>query len=219
VTTLLQAWDYARQHDETFWLNVAIHVELSLLAVALGALVGIATGIALTRYRPAAFVVTNVAATGRTIPTLAILAMLLPILGIGFRPALVALTLIAVPPILINTYVGVTEVDQSVVEAARGMGMGTWELLRKIELPLVVPVVFAGLRTSAVQVVASATLATFIGGGGLGDFIQAGIAVNDIGQILVGAVPVAVGAIGIDWVFGLAERLLTPRGLRARAAS
>ncbi|MGH2404540.1 MAG: ABC transporter permease [bacterium] len=194
-------------------------MELSLLAVFIAAVLGISTGILLTRYRRAAFVITNAAALGRTIPSLAILSMLLPILGIGFRPALVALTLIAIPPILINTYVGVTEVEPSVVEAAHGMGMSNWELLRKIELPLVVPVVFAGLRTSAVQVVASATLATFIGGGGLGDFIQAGIAVNDTGEILVGAIPVAVGAVGIDWAFGLLERLLTPKGLRAQAAT
>ncbi len=156
----------------------------------------------------------NAASLGRTIPILAILALLLPILGIGFRPALVALILIAIPPILINTYVGLTEVDQTYVEAARGMGMGTWQLLRKVELPLVVPVVFAGLRSSAVNVVASATLATFIGAGGLGDFIQAGIALNDVAQLLVGAIPVAIGAVLIDWVFGAFERVLTPRGLR-----
>lgn len=198
---------------------MTVHLELSLLALFIAAVLGISTGILLTRYRRAAFAITNAAALGRTIPSLAILSMLLPILGIGFRPALVALTLIAIPPILINTYVGVTEVEPSVVEAARGMGMSDWELLRKIELPLVVPVVFAGLRTSAVQVVASATLATFIGGGGLGDFIQAGIAVNDTGEILVGAIPVAVGAVGIDWAFGLLERLLTPKGLRAQAAT
>ncbi len=219
MTLLLQAWDYGLRHQDTFWRSVAVHLELSLLAVSLAALMGISTGIALTRYRAAAFVVTNVAALGRTIPALAILSMLLPILGIGFRPAVVALTLIAIPPILINTYVGVTEVNPSVVEAARGMGMGTWQLLRKIELPLVVPVVFAGLRTSAVQVVASATLATFIGGGGLGDFIQAGIAVNDTGEILVGAIPIALGAVAIDWALGLVERRLTPKGLRARPAS
>ncbi len=215
MTVLTQAWQYALRHQETFWRNAAVHAELSLLAVAVAAALGISVGALLTRYRRAAFIALNAAALGRTIPSLAILSMLLPILGIGFRPAVVALTLIAIPPILINTYVGVTEVDPGAVEAARGMGMGNWELLRKIELPLVIPVVFAGLRTSAVQVVASATLATFIGGGGMGDFIQAGIAMNDIPQLLVGAIPVAVGAVSIDWVLGALERVLTPRGLRA----
>lgn len=211
----MQAWEYALRHQETFWRNAAVHAELSLLAVGVAAALGISIGALLTRYRRAAFVALNAAALGRTIPSLAILSMLLPILGIGFRPAVVALTLIAIPPILINTYVGVTEVDPGAVEAARGMGMGTWQLLRKIELPLVIPLVFAGLRTSAVQVVASATLATFIGGGGMGDFIQAGIAMNDIPQLLVGAIPVAVGAMSVDWMLGALERVLTPRGLRA----
>ncbi len=215
MTTLQQAWDYGHRHQDTFWSSITVHVELTVLALAIAATLAISTGILLTRYRRAAFVVINAASLGRTIPVLAILSLLLPILGIGFKPALVALILIAIPPILINTYVGLTGVDQSYVEAARGMGMGTWELLRKIELPLVVPVVFAGLRTSAVNVVASATLATFIGGGGLGDFIQAGIALNDAPQILVGAIPVAVGAVFIDWTFGRFERLFTPRGLRA----
>ncbi len=208
------AWEYALNHRDVFWSSVTTHLELTVLALAIAALLAISTGIFLTRYRRAAFAVMSAASLGRSIPILAILALLLPILGIGFRPALVALILIAIPPILINTYVGVTEVDQTYVEAARGMGMGSWQLLRKVELPLVVPVVFAGLRTSAVNVVASATLATFIGAGGLGDFIQAGIALNDAAQLLVGAIPVAIGAVLIDWGFGAFERVLTPRGLR-----
>lgn len=211
----MQAWDYAMRHSDRFWRNTAIHIDLSLLAVGIGIMVAIPLGIVLTRYRRAAFVVINVAALGRTIPALAILALLLPILGIGFLPAAVALTLLAIPPILTNTYVGLTQVDPDAVEAARGMGMSAWELLRTIELPLVVPVVFAGVRTSAVQVVASATLATFIGGGGLGDFIQAGIAMNDTSQLLVGGIPVALLALGTDWISGWCERGLTPKGLRA----
>ncbi len=214
MSTLLQAWEYTLGHRDVFWSSVTTHLELTVLALAIAALLAISTGILLTRYRRAAFAVINGASLGRTVPILAILALLLPILGIGFRPALVALILIAIPPILINTYVGLIGVDQTYVEAARGMGMGTWELLRKVELPLVIPVVFAGLRTSAVNVVASATLATFIGAGGLGDFIQAGIALNDVAQLLVGAIPVAIGALLIDWTFGAFERLLTPKGLR-----
>lgn len=215
MPVLLQAWDYVLRHQDRFWRSVVVHMELTGIALAFAAILAISTGILLTRYRRAAFAVINTATLGRTIPILAILVFLLPILGIGFRPAVVALILIAIPPILINTYVGLGEVDQSAVEAARGMGMGTWQLLQKIELPLAVPVVFAGLRTSAVNVIASATLATFIGAGGLGDFIQAGIALNDAGQLLVGAIPVAVGAVLIDWAFGFLERLLTPRALRA----
>lgn len=218
MPVLFEAWGYALRHQDRFWRAVAIHAELSLLALAAAALLAIGTGILLSRHRRAAFVVVNAATMGRTIPVLAILALLLPVLGIGFRPALVALILIAVPPILINTYVGLTEVDPAAIEAALGMGMASRDLLWRIELPLVAPVIFAGLRTSAVNVVASATLATFIGAGGLGDFIQAGIALNDAAQLLVGAVPVAAGAVLVDWGFGALEHLLTPRGLRLEAA-
>ncbi len=214
VPTLLQSWEYLLRNQDRFRHSVLVHLQLSMLSLAVAAVLAISTGIVLTRHRRAAFGVINAAALGRTIPILAILSLLLPILGIGFKPALVALILIAIPPILINTYTGITEVDQLYVEAARGMGMGTGDLLRRVELPLVVPVVFAGLRTSAVNVIASATLATFIGAGGLGDFIQAGIALNDSAQLLVGAVPVAVGAVLIDWIFGIVERLLSPKGLR-----
>lgn len=213
MPVLVEAWDYAVRHQDRFWTNVTVHVQLSLLAVGLGILVAIPAGILLTRYRRAAFAVINVAALGRTMPSLAILALLLPVLGIGFLPALVALTLIAIPPILTNTYVGLTQVDPDAVESAQGMGMSAWDVLVKIELPLVAPIVFAGVRTSALQVVASATLATFIGGGGLGDFIQAGMAMNETGQLLVGAIPVALLALGTDWVTGWGERALTPRGL------
>jgi osmoprotectant transport system permease protein len=211
---LWQAWEYVLVNQDRVLKNLFIHIQLSTLALVVAIVIAVPVGVILTRYRHAAFYVINVAALGRTIPGLAILALLLPIMGIGFGPALVALTLIALPPILTNTYVGLTEVDEDSVEAARGMGMNTWELIRKIELPLVVPVVFTGIRTSAVQVFSSATLAAFIGGGGLGDFIMAGIAMNQNHLLLVGAIPVAVGALLTDWAFGGIERFLTPKGMR-----
>lgn len=211
---LWQAWEYILVNQDRVLKNLFIHIQLSTLALVVAIAIAVPVGVILTRYRHAAFYVINAAALGRTIPGLAILALLLPIMGIGFWPALVALTLIAMPPILTNTYVGLTEVDEDSVEAARGMGMNTWELIRKIELPLVVPVVFTGIRTSAVQVFSSATLAAFIGGGGLGDFIMAGIAMNQNHLLLVGAIPVAVGALMTDWAFGGIERLLTPKGMR-----
>jgi osmoprotectant transport system permease protein len=211
---LWQAWEYVLLNQDRVLKNLFIHIQLSTLALGVAIAIAIPVGILLTRYRKAAFYVINTAALGRTVPALAILALLLPFLGTGFLPALVALTLIAIPPILTNTYVGLTEVDPDSVEAARGMGMNTMQLIRKIELPLVVPVVFTGIRTSAVQVFASATLAAFIGGGGLGDFIMAGVAMNDNSLLLVGAIPVAIGALLTDWGFGQFERFLTPKGLQ-----
>src|SRR6266542_483924 len=146
--------------------------------------------------------------------SLAVLALAMPLLGTGFLPSLVALTLIALPPILINTITGVREIDADIVDAARGMGMSGGDVLRKIELPLAVPVIFAGLRTAAVQVVSGAVLATFIGGGGLGDFITSGIAMMALPLLLVGAIPVTLLSIGADALFGALQRRLTPRGMR-----
>ncbi|MDR7482885.1 MAG: ABC transporter permease [Armatimonadota bacterium] len=204
------AWAYALAHPDRFWQSVITHAQLSGAALGVATALAVTAGVLVSRYRRAAPPVLALASLGRAVPHLAILAALLPLVGIGTRPALIALVLIAMPPILVNTYTGITQVDPGAVEAARGMGMSTWTLLWRVELPLVVPVIFAGLRTAAVNVVASATLATFIGGGGLGDFIQAGLALNDVAQILVGAVPVAGGAVLVDACFGGLERWLTP---------
>ena len=122
----------------------------------------------------AAFAAINVANVGRTLPSLAVLALVMPLLGTGFAPSLFALTLLALPPILINTLAGMRGIDPEIVDAARGMGMTRAEILAKIEWPLALPVIFAGLRTAAIQVISGAVLAAFIGGGGLGDFITAG---------------------------------------------
>ena len=126
----------------------------------------------------------------RVIPSLAILVIILPVFGTGFLPALVALTILACPPILINTYLGFRGIDPAVIEAARGMGMDERQILRKVEIPLAMPLVIAGSKT-AVEVVASATLAAFIGGGGLGTFIVNGLGMYNFPMLLVGAVPVA----------------------------
>jgi len=144
----------------------------------------------------------------RTIPSLAILAIMLPLLGIGLLPSIVALTVLALPPILLNAYVGLRDVDPDSVEAAVGMGMSRGQVLRKIRIPLAAPAMFAGARTAAVQVLAGATLAPFIGGGGLGDFIATGIGVMDTSRLLVGAIPIAVLALSAEFLLGGLEKIL-----------
>jgi osmoprotectant transport system permease protein len=139
----------------------------------------------------------------------------MPVLGTGFVPSLLALTLLALPPIVQNTLAGLRSVEADIVDAARGMGMTAREILRRVELPIALPAIFAGLRTAAVQVVSGAVLAAFIGGGGLGDFITAGIAMMALPQLLVGAIPVTLLALGVDFGFGALQRRLTPAGLRA----
>ena len=138
---------------------------------------------------------------------------MMPLLGTGFTPALFALTLLALPPILINTYAAVRQVDADIIDAARGMGMTQREITRRIVVPLAVPVIAAGVRIAAIQVISGAVLAAYIGGGGLGDFITAGIAMMQISLLLVGAIPATLLAIGTDFAFGRLQRALTPRGL------
>jgi osmoprotectant transport system permease protein len=143
------------------------------------------------------------------VPSLAILFLALPYLGTGFRPALFALVVLAFPPIIINTYAGIRNVDRAVVEAAFGMGMEPNQVLRQVELPIALPAVIAGVRTAAVEVIASATLAAFIGGGGLGDFITRGFAVYEPRIMLVGAIPVALLALFSEGLLGGIQRMLS----------
>ena len=190
------------------------HLSLTALSVALAALVGIPLGIALTRWPALAPPVLAAAGVLQTIPALALLAFFIPIpgLGLGPRSAILALALYALLPILRNTWTGLRGVDPGVLEAARGMGLSPRQVLTMVELPLAVPTIMAGLRTSAVLTVGGATLAAFIGAGGLGEPILTGLYLNDTARILSGAVPAALLAILVDQGLGLVEARLAPRG-------
>ncbi|MGH8830700.1 MAG: ABC transporter permease [Polaromonas sp.] len=209
------AWNYVLAHPTQFSRALGVHIALSASALILAALISIPAGIAVARRGGLSLAVVNAANVGRTLPSLAVLALVMPILGTGFAPALFALTLIALPPIVTHTIVGMRGVDADAVDAAIGMGMTRAALLRQVELPMALPVIFAGLRTAAVQVISGAVLAAFIGGGGLGDFITSGIAMMAIPLLLVGAIPVSLLALGTDFLFGALQRRLTPQGLRA----
>jgi osmoprotectant transport system permease protein len=137
----------------------------------------------------------------------------LPYLGLGFRPALLALIVLGLPPIVINTELGLRAAAPAAVDAARGMGMTGRQIRNRVEWPLAVPFVFAGFRTAAIEIIASATLAAFIGGGGLGDFIVDGLATDDVGELLLGAIAVAALALAVDAVLGRLGRRFAPRGI------
>ncbi|MGH3144496.1 MAG: ABC transporter permease [Rubrobacter sp.] len=156
----------------------------------------------------------NVGNIGRAVPSLAVLVLIFPIFGLGFDTALVALTALAIPPILINAIVGLRQVSPQILDSAKGMGLSGRQILSGIQIPIAAPIIFAGIRTSAVQVVASATLATFIGGGALGDYIVEGFQRNSTAISLAGAFTVAVLAIITEVGFGFLERAFTPKGLR-----
>ncbi len=189
------------------------HVELSVVALLIAVAIALPIAMAVRNTPISAAVAINVGNIGRAIPSLAILALALPLLGFGFAPALIALTALAVPPILINASTGLREVSEDIVGAARGMGLSGSQILVRIQLPIAAPVIFAGIRTAAVQVVASATLATFIGGGGLGNLIVEGLQRNDRAILLAGSFSVAILAIITEIGFGGLERAFTPNGL------
>ncbi len=195
MNLLVESYQYFLENQVRFWQALGQHLTLSLAALAISILVGVPLGIWISRRTRTAELVINGFGALRLVPSLAILFLALPYLGTGFRPALFALTVLAFPPVLINTYAGIHNVDRAVIEAARGMGMEPNQVLRQIELPIAFPAMIAGIRTAAVEVIASATLAAFIGGGGLGDFVTRGFALYEPRIMLVGALPVALLAL------------------------
>lgn len=194
---------------------VGEHLALTGIAVLLAIIVAVPLGLVLTRRERWAGAVIGATGVIQTIPSLALLAFMIPVpgLGLGASSAVVALFLYALLPIVRNTYTGVRGVDPDLVEAARGMGLTDRQILRLVELPLAVRTIMAGVRTSTVISIGVATLAAFIGAGGLGDPIITGLQLNDTGLILSGALPAALLAIVTDALLGVLERLLVPRGL------
>jgi osmoprotectant transport system permease protein len=200
------------------------HVELSGLAVLIAGAIALPIGMYLGHTGRLAFVAVNIANIGRALPSLALLAFALPLsfalgLGLGFWPTLIALVPLAVPPILTNAYVGIRGVDRDVIEAARGMGLSELGILRHIEVPLALPLILAGMRTSSVNVVATATLGALVAGGGLGRYIVDGLALQEYDRLFAGALLVALLAIAVEVTFGTFEAGTVSPGLGAEAAA
>ncbi|HEY8347306.1 MAG TPA: ABC transporter permease [Symbiobacteriaceae bacterium] len=188
----------------------AQHLWLSFISVALAVLVAVPLGIWLTRHPRLAEPVMAVAGILQTIPSVALLGFMIPLLGVGATPAITALFLYTLLPILRNTYVGIRSVDPAAVEAGRGMGMTNTQLLLMVELPLALPVIMGGVRVATVLIIGWATLAAFVGAGGLGDLIVTGLSLSRTEMIFAGAIPAALLALvadrGLRWV----EWRLTP---------
>ena len=175
------------------------HLQLTLISLLLANLIAIPAGIFLTRRRNWAEPVIGVTAVFQTIPSLALLGFMIPLLGIGKVPAIVALTIYGLLPILRNTYTGITGVNPAAIEAGTGMGMTSLQILCMIELPMALAIIMAGVRTATVLIVGVATLAALIGGGGLGELIFRGIAMANSPLILAGALPAAALAVFFDF--------------------
>jgi osmoprotectant transport system permease protein len=191
-------------------------LRLCFVPIAIAAVIGIIIGVLVSRNTAIAFVAVNVSDLIRAVPVLAALFIFVPIFHVGYLPAAIALTLLGIPPVLLNTYEGLHGIDPAIIEAARGMGMTNRQIMTRIQAPLVLPVVAAGLRTSAVQIVATAPLGGLIGAGGYGDYIIDGVNTLNTVEILAGSLLVAALAILLEVAMEWIERRLTPAGVRLR---
>lgn len=200
-------WQFVSQQSDKLWQQSVTHIGLTIIALFLAVLIGLPMGILITGRKKLAGAVLGFAGILQTIPSIALLGFLIPVFGIGALPAITALFLYALLPIIRNTYTGIKEVDGSVVDAAKGMGMTAGQILQKVQLPLAMPVILAGIRTATVITVGVATLAAYIAAGGLGEFIFGGIALNNTNMILAGAIPAALLAILLDFLLARVQQV------------
>lgn len=185
------------------------HLYISALSVGLGVLFAVPLGAVLSKAQRIAPLVMNVVGFLQTIPSLALLSLMLPIFGVGKLPAIIALFLYSLLPILRNTFVGISSVDKSYTDAAKGMGMSSLQILLQVELPMALGIIMAGIRVSVVYVISWTTLAAYIGGGGLGDFVFNGLTLYRIDLLLMGALPVTALALSIDLLMKALENKFT----------
>lgn len=200
-------WQFMVQQSGKLWQQTITHTGLTFTAVLIAVFIGLPLGVIIARKQRFAAPVLGFAGILQTIPSIALLGFLIPLLGIGAFPAIAALFLYALLPVIRNTYTGIKEVDPAVVDAAKGMGMTDAQILLKVQLPLAMPVILAGIRTATVISVGVATLAAYIAAGGLGEFIFGGIALNNTNMILAGAIPAALLAILFDLILSLLQRI------------
>ncbi|WP_245157102.1 ABC transporter permease [Anaerovorax sp. IOR16] len=196
-------------------VGIQEHLILVLFAMFFAIIIAVPLGVFLTNYKKLAEPIIGIVAVVQTIPSLALLGFMLPLVGIGKTNAIIALTAYALLPVLRNTYTGISEVDPSTIEAGKGMGMKRWQILGMIQIPLALPVIMAGIRTSTVITIGTATLATFVGAGGLGNIIYRGITMQNTQLILAGAIPAALFAIITDFILKKFEIKVTPQGIRS----
>jgi osmoprotectant transport system permease protein len=214
---LQQMLQFIQDPQNDFLGQTVETLRLCVVPILLAMVIAIPLGILVAQRPLMAFVATNVSGLARAIPVLVFLVAVLPYLGIGFTPAATALTLLGIPPILLNTIEGLRGIDPAATDAARGMGMTRRQILTRIQIPLVLPVLAAGVRTAAVQIVATSPLAAIIAAGGYGDYILAGLSdLADPTELLVGAVSVALLALLTEVALAGVQRAVTPAGVRGQ---
>jgi osmoprotectant transport system permease protein len=213
MQTFLGALEFLRDNPGLIGEKVVQHLQLSAAAIGLALLIAIPTGVILGHLHRGSFLAINAANIGRALPSLALISIGLGFLGVGFVNVMIAMVILAVPPLITNAYVAVDQVDPDAVEAAHGMGMRPIQVLSKVELPLAMPLIFAGIRTAAVYVIATGTLAAIAGGGGLGDIIFNQPSYHLTG-VVAGSMVIAALAFAAEGILALVQRALTPKGIR-----
>ena len=198
--------NYFRENSGRFWGMLAANVQVSILSLGIAVLIGVPAGFLCVRWKKAQKYITGLFSVLRVIPSLAILLLMVPIMGTGTAPAVVALVLLAVPPILMNTVAGLEGVPPFMLETAEGVGMNPTQVWTKVRFPLAMPMILTGIKTAAVEIVASATLASKIGAGGLGDIIFAGIGLFKTELLLIGGMSVALLSLLTGLIFAIIEK-------------
>lgn len=198
--------NYFRENSGRFWGMLAAHVQVSILSLGIAVLIGVPAGFLCVRWKKAQKYITGLFSVLRVIPSLAILLLMVPIMGTGTAPAVVALVLLAVPPILMSTVAGLEGVPPFMLETAEGVGMNPTQVWTKVRFPLAMPMILTGIKTAAVEIVASATLASKIGAGGLGDIIFAGIGLFKTELLLIGGMSVALLSLLTGLIFAIIEK-------------
>lgn len=203
--------EYLQANGATLLEKIGEHFFISLSGLALGILVAVPLGMLLVNTKKLSQIFISLCSVLQTVPSLALLAIMVPIFGVGKTPAIVALFIYSLLPILRNTYLGMVSVDPALLDAAKGMGMTRTQVILKVQYPLALPVIMSGIRLSAVYVVAWATIASYVGAGGLGDLIFAGLNNFDFASILAGTIPVTLMALLMDLILERVEKIMTPR--------
>lgn len=202
---------FIEQYGSEFFVKLFEHLYISALALLIGSLIAIPLGIIVSRNKKVAQVTIAVTSVLQTIPSLALLAIMVPLIGVGKKPAIAALVIYSLLPILRNTVLGLEGVDENTMDAAKGMGMNAFQQISKVELPLAMSVIISGVRLSGTYVLAWATIASYIGAGGMGDFIFAGLNNYNVTLILIGTLSITVLTLIVDYLFEKLEKKLTPR--------
>ena len=211
---MITLFNYMVDHGAQIWSLTVEHIEMTAIAVGISILIGVPLGILISYVKKMDKPVIGAANVVQAIPSMALLGLGIPLMGIGVLPAIVMVIIYSLLPIIKNTYTGISGIDPQMVEAAHGIGLTKWQVLKKVKLPMALPVIMAGVRISAVTAVGLMTMAAFIGAGGLGYLVFSGIRTVNNYQILAGAIPACILALIVDFLMGLIEKLVTPISLQ-----